>query len=97
MVRIMYERSCSQWFVFNGVKGQTSVIIQSDPSISVKRSMLLGQVAVTMVCVDLNQHHIRDLAPVSREKKPCTSQQTRNTIVELVHRHLIEHFFDFIS
>ena len=35
--------SCPQWAVFNGVKGQTSVIVQSDPSISIKGSLLLGQ------------------------------------------------------
>ena len=35
--------SCSQWVVFNGVKGQTSVIVQSDPSISIKGSLLLGE------------------------------------------------------
>ena len=32
-----------QWAVFNGVKGQTSVIVQPDPSISIKGSLLLGQ------------------------------------------------------
>ena len=32
-----------QWVVFNGVKGQTSVIVQSDPSISIKGSLLLGE------------------------------------------------------
>ena len=26
--------SCPQWAVFNGVKGQTSVIVQSDPSLN---------------------------------------------------------------
>ena len=35
--------SCPQWVVFNGVKGQTSVIVQSDPSISIKGSLLLGE------------------------------------------------------
>ena len=35
--------SCPQWVVFNGVKGQTSVIVQSDPSISIKGSLLLGK------------------------------------------------------
>ena len=35
--------SCPQWAVFNGVKGQTSVIVQSDPSISIKGSLLLGE------------------------------------------------------
>ena len=34
---------CHQWVVFNGVKGQTSVIVQSDPSISIKGSLLLGE------------------------------------------------------
>ena len=29
---------------------------------------------------------LRDLAPVSRGKKGCTSQNARITIVELVHR-----------
>ena len=35
--------SCPHWAVFNGVKGQTSVIVQSDPSISIKGSLLLGK------------------------------------------------------
>ena len=35
--------SCPQWAVFNGVKGQTSVIVQSDPSISISGSLLLGE------------------------------------------------------
>ena len=39
-----------------------------------------------MARVDLNKHYVRDLAPVSKENKRCTSQQTRNTIVELLHR-----------
>ena len=39
-----------------------------------------------MVRVGSNERHVRDLAPVSRENKRCTSQQTRITIVELVHR-----------
>ena len=39
-----------------------------------------------MARVDLNKHHVRDLAPVSRENKRCTSQQMRITIAELVHR-----------
>ena len=34
--------------------------------------------------------NIRDLAPISRENKRCTSQQTRITIVELVHRWLLD-------
>ena len=32
-----------QWVFFNGVKGQTGVIVQSDPSISINGSLLLGQ------------------------------------------------------
>ena len=32
-----------QWVFFNGVKGQTGVIVQSDPSISNNGSLLLGQ------------------------------------------------------
>ena len=43
MVRVMLKRSCPQWAVFNGVKSQTSVIVESDPSISIKGSLLLGQ------------------------------------------------------
>ena len=35
--------SCPQWVVFNGVKGQTSVFVQSGPSISIKGSLLLGE------------------------------------------------------
>ena len=35
--------SCPQWAVFNGVKGETSVIVQSDPSISISGSLLLGE------------------------------------------------------
>ena len=35
--------SCPQWVFFNGVKGQTGVIVQSDPSISINGSLLLGQ------------------------------------------------------
>ena len=38
-----------------------------------------------MTRMDLNKRHIRDLAPVSRENKQRMSQQTRITIVELVH------------
>ena len=30
--------------------------------------------------MDLNKRHVRDLAPVSRENKRCTSQQTRITV-----------------
>ena len=41
---------------------------------------------LTMARVDLNKRHVRDLAPVARENKRCTSQQTCITIVELVHR-----------
>ena len=44
------------------------------------------KVDLTIVRVDLNKSHVRDLAPVSRENKRCTSQQTRITIVELVQR-----------
>ena len=44
-----------------------------------------SKVDLTMVRVDLNKRHARDLAPVTRENKWCTSQQTRITIVELVH------------
>ena len=74
--------SCPQWVVFNGVKGQTSVIVQSDPSISIMGSLLLGsKVDITIARVDLNKRHVRDLALVSRENKLCTSQQTRITIV----------------
>ena len=36
--------------------------------------------------MDLNRCHVCDLAPVSREYKRCTSQQTCITNVELVHR-----------
>ena len=32
-----------QWVFFNGVKGQTGVIVQSDPSISINGSLMLGQ------------------------------------------------------
>ena len=32
-----------QWVFFNGVKGHTGVIVQSDPSISINGSLLLGQ------------------------------------------------------
>ena len=32
-----------QWVFFNGVKGQTGVIVQSDPSFSINGSLLLGQ------------------------------------------------------
>ena len=39
-----------------------------------------------MVRVHSNKRHVRDLAPVSKENKRCTSQQTRITIVEIVHR-----------
>ena len=39
-----------------------------------------------MVRVYSNKRHVRDLAPVSKENKRCTSQQTRITIVEIVHR-----------
>ena len=38
----------------------------------------------TVVRAHLNKRHECDLAPVSRENKLCTSQQTRITIVELV-------------
>ena len=31
-------------------------------------------------------YHVRNLAPVSKENKRCTSQQTPISIVELVHR-----------
>ena len=31
-------------------------------------------------------YHVRDLAPVSKENKRCTSQHTHIAIVELVHR-----------
>ena len=31
-------------------------------------------------------YHVRNLAPVSKENKRCTSQHTHITIVELVHR-----------
>ena len=39
-----------------------------------------------MVRMHSNKRHVRDLAPVSKENKRCTSQQTRITIVEIVHR-----------
>ena len=53
---------------FNGVKGQTGVIVQSDPSISNNGSLAAGsKVDPTIACVDLNKRHIRDLAPVSGE------------------------------
>ena len=32
------------------------------------------------------EYHMRNLAPVYKEKKRCTSQHTHITIVELVHR-----------
>ena len=35
--------SCPQCVVFNGVKGQASVIVQSVPSILIKGSLLLGE------------------------------------------------------
>ena len=57
-----------QWVFFNGVKGQTGVIVQSDPSISINGSLLLCQmVDPTIARVDLNKRHVRDLAPVSGE------------------------------
>ena len=72
--------------VFSGAKGQTSVIVKSDPSISVDVTAAGSKVDLTMVHVDLNKRHVRDLAPVSRENKRCRSQQTCITIVEPVHR-----------
>ena len=45
-----------------------------------------SKVDLTMVRVHSNKRHVRDLAPVSTENKRCTSQQTRITIVEIVHR-----------
>ena len=45
----------------NGVKGQTGVIVQSDPSIAGSK------VDPTIARVDLNKRHVRDLAPVSGE------------------------------
>ena len=46
-----------------------------------------SKVDLTMVRVDSSKrHHVRDLAPDSRENKRCTSQQTRITIVELLQR-----------
>ena len=57
-----------QWVFFNGVKGQTGVIVQSDPSISINGHSAAGsKVDPTIVRVDLNKRHVRDLAPVSRE------------------------------
>ena len=43
-------------------------------------------VDLTMARVDLKRRNVLDLAPVSRENKRCSSQQTRITIVELLHR-----------
>ena len=41
---VLQLRICRpQWVFFNGVKGQTGVIVQSDPSISINGSLLLGQ------------------------------------------------------
>ena len=45
--------------------------------------------APTVVRVHLSKSHVRDLAPVSKENKRCTSQHTRITIVELEHRRPI--------
>ena len=36
----------------------------------------------TVACV----YHVRDLVPIYKENKRCTSQHKPNTIVELVHR-----------
>ena len=61
---ILQLRICRpQWVSFNGVKGQTGVIVQSDPSISINGS----KVDPTIARVDLNKRHVRDLAPVSGE------------------------------
>ena len=41
---VLQLRICRpQWVFFNGVKDQTGVIVQSDPSISINGSLLLGQ------------------------------------------------------
>ena len=40
---LQFRISFPQWVVFNGVKGQTNVIVQSDSSISIKGSLLLGE------------------------------------------------------
>ena len=41
---VLQLRICRpQWVFFNGVKGQTGVIVQSDPSFSINGSLLLGQ------------------------------------------------------
>ena len=40
----------------------------------------------TVAPVHLNRRHVRDVAPVSKDNKRCTSQRARITIVELVHR-----------
>ena len=77
--------SCPQWAVFNGVKGQTSVIVQSDPSISISGSLLLGEIPNN--CARGFEQTSRSWSGASSwGNKRCTSQQTRITIVELVRR-----------
>ena len=41
-----------------------------------------------LVRASLNKLQVRDLTPVSKGDKRCTSQHARITIVELVHRQL---------
>ena len=44
-----------------------------------------------MALIDLNERHVRDMVPGSRENKRCTSQQMCITIVEILHRrHLAD-------
>ena len=69
MVRIMLKRSCP----IRSLYFNQGVTVDG------------LKVALTMVRVDLNQRHVSDLATVSREKKRCTSQQRRITIVGVVH------------
>ena len=55
---------------FNGVKGQTGVIVQSDPSVTAADPSVTAagsKVDPTIARVDLNKRHVRDLAPVSGE------------------------------
>ena len=54
----MVSNGCSS----TGSKGQTNVIVQSDPSISIAAG---SKVDPTIARADLNKRHVRDLAPVS--------------------------------
>ena len=42
-------------------------------------------VDLTMTSVHLNNHHVCDLVPVSKENRRCMSQHTHITTVELVY------------